>query len=125
MAPQFFYCCYGTIRFILVWYHNVCRECGTMNNNGDKNPRELRGLKIAKAKESQITRIDQATYKVLSQNGNGECAVSQVDHEWVCECSDNKRAPRAITLRCASFRELERERDASATRRLEVIERKS
>jgi hypothetical protein len=33
-----------------------------------ENLRETRGLQIAKAKESQITRIDQATYKVLSQS---------------------------------------------------------
>jgi hypothetical protein len=37
--------------------------------------REQRGLEIAKAKESQITRIAHATYKVLSQSGNGEYAV--------------------------------------------------
>jgi hypothetical protein len=33
------------------------------------NIRETRGLEIAQAKESQITRIDALTYKVLSQSG--------------------------------------------------------
>lgn len=52
--------------------------------------RESKGLEIAKAKKNQITRIDSCTYRVLSQSGNGEYAVSQVDREWVCECPDNK-----------------------------------
>ena len=54
------------------------------------NPREAKGLEIAKAKESQITRIEDTFYTVRSQSGNGEYAVSQVDKEWVCECPDNK-----------------------------------
>ena len=37
--------------------------------------REQRGLEIAKAKESQVSRIDYATYRVLSQSGSGEYAV--------------------------------------------------
>jgi transposase-like protein len=51
--------------------------------------REERGLEIAH-KEQQVTRIEETLYTVLSQSGNGEYAVSQVDHEWVCECPDNK-----------------------------------
>jgi putative transposase len=54
-----------------------------------ENLREERGLEIAN-KESQITRIDENFYTVLSQSGNGEYAVSMVDHEWICECPDNK-----------------------------------
>jgi transposase-like protein len=51
--------------------------------------REQRGLEIAH-KQSQVTRIEETFYTVHSQSGNGEYAVSQVDHEWVCECPDNK-----------------------------------
>jgi transposase-like protein len=49
--------------------------------------REERGSIIAH-KESQVTRIDETLYKVKSQSGNGEYAVSKVDEEWVCECPD-------------------------------------
>lgn len=44
--------------------------------------REERGLEIAKAKESQITRIDNNFYTVLSQSGNGEYAVSVVTYNY-------------------------------------------
>jgi len=54
------------------------------------NPRELRGLEIAKAKESQISRIDPATYNVLSQSGNGEYVVCLSEDEWRCECPDHR-----------------------------------
>jgi transposase-like protein len=54
-----------------------------------ENLREQRGKEIAH-KESQVTRIEETFYTVHSQSGNGEYAVSQVDHEWVCECPDNK-----------------------------------
>jgi transposase-like protein len=60
-----------------------------MNNNDNKNSRELRGLEIAKAKE-QISRIDYATYRVLSQSGNGEYAVCLSEDEWICECPDHR-----------------------------------
>ena len=52
--------------------------------------REERGLTIAQTKESQVTRIEEGFYTVKSQSGNGEYAVSVVDHEWICECPDNK-----------------------------------
>jgi transposase-like protein len=55
-----------------------------------ENPRELRGLEIAKAKESQVTRIDHATYQVLSQSGKGEYAVCLSEDEWRCECPDHR-----------------------------------
>jgi transposase-like protein len=58
-------------------------------NNIVENLREQRGLEIAH-KKSQVTHIEETLYTVRSQSGNGEYAVSQVDHEWVCECPDNK-----------------------------------
>jgi transposase-like protein len=58
--------------------------------NAFENPRELRGSEIAKAKESQITRFDASTYKVLSQSGNGEYAVCLSEDEWRCECPDQR-----------------------------------
>jgi transposase-like protein len=61
-----------------------------MNDASKENLRELRGLEIAKAKESQITRFNQATYKVLSQSGNGEYAVCFSEDEWRCECPDHR-----------------------------------
>jgi transposase-like protein len=51
--------------------------------------RTLRGQTIA-AHQGQIQRIDDDFYTVKSQSGNGEYAVTQVDHEWICECPDNK-----------------------------------
>lgn len=38
----------------------------------------------------QVKRIDENFYTVLSQSGNGEYAVTKIDHEWICECPDNK-----------------------------------
>jgi transposase-like protein len=61
----------------------------TVNIIATQNLREQRGLEIAH-KERQVTRIEETLYTVQSQSGNGEYAVSQVDHEWVCECPDNK-----------------------------------
>jgi transposase-like protein len=61
-----------------------------MKNTIDEDLREKRGLEIAKAKESQITRIDYATYKVLSQSGNGEYVVCLSEDEWRCECPDHR-----------------------------------
>jgi transcription elongation factor Elf1 len=59
-----------------------------MNAQQTTNFRETRGLEIAQAKESQITRIDASTYTVLSQNGNGEYVVCLSEDEWRCECPD-------------------------------------
>jgi len=53
------------------------------------NMRETRGLAIAQ-KQSQISRIDHATYTVLSQSGNGEYAVCLSEDEWRCECPDHR-----------------------------------
>jgi transposase-like protein len=60
-----------------------------MNAQQATNFRETRGLQIAQAKENQITRIDASTYKVLSQNGNGEYIVCFSKDEWRCECPDH------------------------------------
>jgi transposase-like protein len=53
------------------------------------NPREIRGLTIAQAK-NQVSCVEENFYTVLSQSGNGEYAVTLVDSEWMCECPDNK-----------------------------------
>jgi transposase-like protein len=58
--------------------------------NAMENPRELRGLEMAKSKESQVARIDSSTYKVRSQSGNGEYAVCLSEDEWRCECPDHR-----------------------------------
>ena len=55
-----------------------------------ENLREQRGSEIAHKRESQVNRIEENFYTVLSQSGNGEYAVSMVDNEWICECPDNK-----------------------------------
>jgi len=60
-----------------------------VNITATQNLREQRGLEIAH-KERQVTRVEETLYTVHSQSGDGEYAVSQVDHEWVCECPDNK-----------------------------------
>ncbi len=51
--------------------------------------RETRGLEIYN-KGNQINRINDSSYKVNSQNGNGEYLVSQLDDEWVCNCPDHR-----------------------------------
>jgi putative transposase len=51
--------------------------------------REERGQQIAQH-NGEIKRIEDGFYTVKSQSGNGEYAVTKVDHEWVCECPDNK-----------------------------------
>jgi transposase-like protein len=60
-----------------------------MNAQQTTNLREIRGLEIARAKENQITRLDASTYKVLSQNGNGEYVICLSEDEWRCECPDH------------------------------------
>jgi len=61
-----------------------------MNMMIEKNPREIKGLEIAKAEENQISRIDYTTYKVRSQSGNGEYTVCLSEDEWRCECPDHR-----------------------------------
>jgi putative transposase len=50
--------------------------------------REERGEAIAKL-NGQINRLDECTYTVKSQSGNGEYCVTKVCGEWLCECPDN------------------------------------
>jgi hypothetical protein len=38
----------------------------------------------------QVKRIDELTYTVKSQSGNGEYCVTKGCGEWLCECPDNK-----------------------------------
>jgi len=49
------------------------------------NGRKERGFKIA-TKASQITRIDEANYEVLSQNGNGVYLISKTEDQWMHAC---------------------------------------
>ena len=55
----------------------------------DDNPREIRGLAIAR-KDRQVTRIDDFNYEVLSQSGNGSYLVSRTEDEWICDCPDHR-----------------------------------
>ncbi len=50
--------------------------------------REQRGLNIANI-EGQINRISNHTYKVKSQNGNGEYEVLRTKSGWMCSCPDH------------------------------------
>ena len=58
--------------------------------NAIENSRETRGLEIAQATKSQISRIDHAVYRVLSQSGHGEYVVCLSENEWRCECPDHR-----------------------------------
>ncbi len=51
--------------------------------------RAERGQAIANT-NGQVTRIDELLYIVQSQSGNGEYAVNKINHEWFCDCPDNK-----------------------------------
>ena len=68
---------------------NPTREVSSLKVDKDNGKKE-RGLEIANKKESQISRIDYATYKVLSQNGNGEYIVCLSENEWDCKCPDHR-----------------------------------
>jgi putative transposase len=50
--------------------------------------REERGLTIFEL--GQVKRINENTYVVASQSGNGTYHVSRVDASWTCECPDHK-----------------------------------
>jgi putative transposase len=50
--------------------------------------REERGLEIANNHSNHIRRVNNVSYQVLSQSGNGSYAVSEVNGEWTCECPD-------------------------------------
>lgn len=51
--------------------------------------RQERGQAIAQT-VGQVQRVDEITYTVKSQSGNGDYCVTKVCGEWVCECPDNK-----------------------------------
>ena len=51
------------------------------------NLREERGQKIAEL-PNQIQRIDEHSYKVKSQSGNGEYDVLSTEVGWICSCPD-------------------------------------
>jgi len=55
-----------------------------------ENPRELRGLQIAKKHGNQIKRINEFNYEVLSQSGNGSYHVSRIEEDWICDCPDHR-----------------------------------
>lgn len=67
---------------------NPTRKIDTQRPNKD-NGRMERGLEIAN-KSSQIKRIDECNYEVLSQNGNGTYVVSHTENNWVCSCPDSR-----------------------------------
>ncbi|MDH5782476.1 MAG: DDE-type integrase/transposase/recombinase [Candidatus Bathyarchaeota archaeon] len=51
--------------------------------------REERGLDIVR-KNSQIERVSDYDYEVLSQSGNGRYLVSQIEDSWICDCPDHR-----------------------------------
>jgi putative transposase len=51
------------------------------------NSREQRGKVIAEI-PNQITRVDEHSYKVKSQSGNGEYDVISTEVGWICSCPD-------------------------------------
>ncbi len=55
----------------------------------NKGQRETRGLAIL-AKGNQIKRLTSTTYRVKSQNGNGNYLIVKNSNEWLCECADHK-----------------------------------
>jgi transposase-like protein len=53
-----------------------------------ENPRETKGFAIA-SDGNQIQRVDDQTYHVNSQNGNGAYSVLKDGSEWKCSCPDH------------------------------------
>lgn len=68
---------------------NPTRNIVSLKLNKD-NGRMERGLEIAHKKVSQIRKIDDANYEVLSQSGNGNYLISRVENGWSCECPDHR-----------------------------------
>jgi len=52
--------------------------------------REERGLQIVNNNRNHINRIDDSTYTVRSQSGNGSYLVVLTEGGWICECPDHK-----------------------------------
>jgi transposase-like protein len=59
-----------------------------MNRETLQQLRKERGLEIANKKESQVKRINDLTYEVLSQSRSGVYYVSLTEDGWVCDCPD-------------------------------------
>jgi transposase-like protein len=53
-----------------------------------ENIREQRGIEIAQL-DGQIKRVDNHSYKVLSQSGNGSYDVLSTELGWICSCPDH------------------------------------
>ncbi len=54
-----------------------------------QNLREERGRQIAQS-EGQIKRIDEHSYEVRSQSGNGVYQIISTEYGWACSCPDNQ-----------------------------------
>jgi len=54
-----------------------------------ENPREVKGFAIATL-GNQIQRLDERTYRVKSQNGNGWYLVRRDGQQWHCSCPDHQ-----------------------------------
>jgi len=67
---------------------NPTRNIDTQKPNKD-NGRMERGLEIANRETSQISRINDVVYRVLSQSGHGEYTVSVSENGWQCDCPDH------------------------------------
>ncbi len=50
----------------------------------------MRGLAIVNRQDSQIERVSDYDYEVLSQSGNGTYLISRTEDEWICECPDHR-----------------------------------
>jgi len=53
-----------------------------------ENPRQMRGKAIYDT-DNQIKRLGSETYRVKSQNGNGEYEVIKTKRGWMCSCPDH------------------------------------
>ncbi len=60
---------------------------GIGNVEGLENPREIRGKAIAE-NEGSVKRIDEYSYRVRSQSGNGWYDLYSVEGGWYCSCPD-------------------------------------
>jgi len=60
-----------------------------MHKTSQKETRKSRGLAITE-KGSQIERVSDYDYEVLSQSGNGSYLVTKVYNQWICTCPDYK-----------------------------------
>jgi transposase-like protein len=54
----------------------------------NENLREIRGQEIAQL-EGQINRVDDSSYRVKSQSGNGNYEVLSTEIGWLCSCPDH------------------------------------